>query len=159
MLLNLIDILKDFYKYEYDDNYEPDYYYWNYTQTDSSGYFSINIAEGIVSFSTHSDDYYYFINPYFGWVGPLEIKTNEFETTWTNLSLMSRPPESSIIKGKVINRLTEEPIENIIVFFYWYKHPYFNDFDWAITDSSGNYLLNVPPGFPPYAAEINPGSL
>jgi hypothetical protein len=137
----------DFYQYEYG----PGYTDWNYTLTDSSGYFSINVAAGEKSLFIHADDYYY--NEFFS----IGLDMGEYEVVWYNISFISRPPENSVIRGDITDELTGNPIENAIILLITFSHPFMFDLDWTITDSSGRYLINVPPGYPPYALYFSEG--
>ena len=115
---------------------------WNFTKTDSSGYFRINVAKGEGDLWIHSEDYYY--NLYnFGWSSFLEDEDIYFE----EINLLSRPQESSIITGTITDKETNEPLENVIVVKYCLSHPYIFDIDWTTTDSSGNYHFDIPPGY------------
>jgi len=123
----------------------PGYTDWNYTQTDSSGYFCINVAPGEKDFFIHSDAHYYY-----ELLGSISFNIDENEIFWTNITLLSRPSEKSEIIGEITNKLTGEPIENAILLLISFSHPLMFDVDWAITDSTGHYQINVPPGYPPY---------
>ncbi len=124
---------------------------WNYTYTDSSGYFSINVAAGEEDLFIHSDDYYY------NEIGFIGFNIEEYELLWKNVSLISRPPENSAIIGDITDELTKNPIENAIILLITFSHPFMFDIDWTVTDSSGHYLINVPPGYPPYALFLSEG--
>ena len=139
----------DIHRYEYMVGYID----WNYTHTDSSGYFSINVAAGEEDLFIHSDDYYYNELSFIGF----NINIGEYEVLWTNVSLISRPPENSVIRGDITDELTGNPIENAIILLITFSHPFMFDVDWTVTDSSGHYLINVPPGYPPYALFLSEG--
>jgi len=83
---------------------------WNYTQTDSSGYFCINVAPGEKDFFIHSDNHYYY-----ELLGSISFNIDENEIFWVNMTLLSRPSEKSEIIGEITNKLTGEPIEKAIL--------------------------------------------
>ena len=120
----------------YDDQ---GHFIFNYTHTDSSGFYSMNVAEGKIVACTFSADGYFSESIW-------DYNISENETLWINISLYPIPLENSIICGYITNELTEAPIENARFHFYWrdnQEHSYSND---TYTNSSGFYSMNVATG-------------
>jgi hypothetical protein len=136
----------DFSSFDYPGWYES----WNYTQSDSSGYYNINVAAGSHDLWIHSDNHYYNEFSLFQYYDLLD-DVGENEVVWYNFSLVYRPEENSVFKGKIRDNSTDKPIENVLLIFAWFPNLCMIDIDWTITDSCGNYQLNVPPGYPPMA--------
>jgi hypothetical protein len=114
------------------------YYDWNYTCTNSSGFYSVNIAAGDIILYSDADGYYG--NSVAKW----DISENE--TLWINLSLVPLPPENSTVCGYITDNVTKNPIENANVGLGWYDgqgHYYQN---YTSTNSSGFYSMNVAAG-------------
>jgi len=112
---------------------------WNYTSTNPSGFYSINVPTA---------DEAYFYSDADGYYNNASMKHNisENETLWINSSLYPIPPENSIICGYITNELTETPIENARFHFHWRDnqgHSYSND---TYTNHSGFYSVNVSEG-------------
>ena len=112
--------------------------YWNATNSDSIGYYNINVAPGEIDLIFDSSDY---IPKYLE-----EFNINEFETVWINASMTQRPPENSKICGIITDSLTHDPIENVRVYLEWRDEDR-NILEYSsITDSSGYYSMNIAAG-------------
>ena len=114
------------------------YYDWNYTCTNSSGFYSVNIAAGDILLYSDADGYYD--------NSVTKYNISENETLWINLSLVPLPPENSTVCGYITDNVTENPIENANVGLGWYDgqdHYYQN---YTSTNSSGFYSMNVAAG-------------
>ena len=114
------------------------YYDWNYTCTNSSGFYSVNTAAEVILLYSDADGYYG------NSVTKYDISENE--TLWINLSLVPLPPENSTVCGYITDNVTENPIENANVVLSWYGdqgHYYQN---YTFTNSSGFYSMSVAAG-------------
>jgi Carboxypeptidase regulatory-like domain/Bacterial Ig domain len=115
------------------------HFVFNYTHTDSSGFYSMNVAAGKIWVCTAFADGYFSESIW-------EYNISENEALWINISLYPIPPENSTVCGYITNELTEEPIKNARFHFYWEDnqgHFYSND---TYTNSSGFYSMNVAAG-------------
>jgi hypothetical protein len=115
------------------------HFVFNYTHTDSSGFYSINVAAGKIWICTFFADGYFSES-----IWDYNISKNE--TLWINISLYSIPPENSIICGYVTDEITGAPIENASVGLYWNDGQGHNVWNYISTDSSGFYSMNVAAG-------------
>jgi len=114
-------------------------YDWNYTCTNSSGFYSINVSTaGDAYFYSDADGYYS--------NATMEYNINENETLWLNISLDPRRPENSTVCGYITDNVTKEPIENACVDLYWSDDQGHFVFNYTHTDSSGFYSMNVAAG-------------
>jgi len=114
-------------------------YDWNYTCTNSSGFYSINV-------STAGDAYFYSdVDGYYS-NATMEYNISENETLWLNISLDPRRPENSTVCGYITDNVTKEPIENACVDLYWSDDQGHFVFNYTHTDSSGFYSMNVAAG-------------
>jgi len=124
-------------------NNDQGHFVFNYTHTDSSGFYSMNVAAGKIVVCTVSADGYF---SEFIWDYYIDYNISENETLWINISLYPIPPENSTVCGYITNELTEAPIENARFHFYWgdnQGHSYSND---TYTNPSGFYSINVAAG-------------
>ena len=114
-------------------------YDWNYTCTNSSGFYSINVpTEGYAYFYSDADGYYN--------NATMKHDISENETLWINISLDPRRPENSTVCGYIADNVTKEPIENACINLYWNDdHGHFV-FNYTYTDSFGFYNINMPAG-------------
>ena len=112
------------------------YYDWNYTCTNSSGFYSVNIAAGDILLYSDADGYYG------DSVAKYDISENE--TLWINLSLVPLPPENSTVCGYITDNVTENPIENAYVSLNWHDGHFYQNY--TFTNSSGFYSMNVAAG-------------
>jgi len=123
------------------DLYWHDEYYhwnWNYTFTDSSGFYWMNVAKGEIQIDVYADGYFS------NWTDWYTI--GEYEILWINVSLDPRPPENSIVCGFVINESDGSPYEDAWVDLYWQDDYGHYDWNFTFTDSSGFYWMNVAAG-------------
>jgi len=112
------------------------YYDWNYTCTNSSGFYSVNIAAGDIFLYSDADGYY--------GNSVTKYDISESETLWINLSLVPLPLENSTVCGYITDNVTENPIENAYVGLNW-RDGYFYQ-NYTSTNSSGFYSMNVAAG-------------
>jgi hypothetical protein len=111
---------------------------WNYTLTDSSGYYHMNVAAGEIMLYLYK---YGYLGEHTEWV-----EIGEYETLWMNFSLYPHPPENSIVCGFVNDSETGLPIENAYINIDWRDdlgHSYGNG---TFTNSQGYYTINVAAG-------------
>jgi 5-hydroxyisourate hydrolase-like protein (transthyretin family) len=124
---------------DWEDSYGN--YDFNYTYTDSQGFYSMNVAEGIIKLYFYENGYY---SNYWPEYGNYNISANE--TIWVNLSLKPHPPENSILKGYITDSETEEPIYNASIYVTWRDDEGHYDNNRTFTDSFGFYSMNVANG-------------
>jgi ribosomal protein S17E len=118
---------------------DPMHYDWNYTCTNSSGFYSINVSTtGDAYFYSGADGYYS--------NAIMEHNISEHETLWINISLDPRRPENSTVCGYITDNVTKETIENACVNIYWNDDQGHFVFNYTHTDSSGFYNMNVAAG-------------
>jgi len=83
----------------------------NDTDTNSSGFYVMNVAAGQIRVSAQANGYFKNKTKY--------VPIEEFETLWINLSLELRPPENSIVCGYITDSKTNKPIKWAIVDLIW----------------------------------------
>ena len=111
---------------------------WNYTYTDSLGFYSMNVADGEIQLDLYADDYFYNYTDWF--------EIDEYETLWLNVSLHPRPPENSIVCGFVTDESDGSPIEDAWVYLECQDDYGHWDWNYTYTDSLGFYSMNVAAG-------------
>jgi len=116
------------------DNWDGD---WNETFTDSTGFYSFNVAAGNVMIFAEAEGY-------------LTARTDRFnigdyELLWVNLSLELHPPENSEVFGYITDAETGYPIKDANVILQWgnWIERYWNE---TFSDSSGFYSINAAAG-------------
>jgi hypothetical protein len=114
------------------------HYNWNYTFSNTSGFYKINTAAGKIQLDVYADEYFYNYTYYYN------ISKND--TLWINVSLDPYPPENCIVCGYITNLLTGGPVENGTVEIYWRDNQ--GNYIWNYTNSSdsGFYLINTAAG-------------
>ena len=114
------------------------HYYGNYTYTDSSGYYSINVAAGVIDLYVEADGYFRKYTD--------DYDIGEYETLQIDISLVPIPPENSVVHGYVTNEQTGDPLEDAYVRLSWIDNQghYYGNYTYA--DSSGYYSMNVAAG-------------
>ena len=115
-------------------------YDWNYTCTNSSGFYSIDVS------STVGDAYFYSDSDGYYSSTIVEYNISENETLWINLSLNPRRPENSTVCGYITDNVNGEPIENAEFDIYWNDDQGNNVWNHTCTDSYGFYSINVAAG-------------
>ncbi len=113
-------------------------FYENDTNTDSFGFYSMNVPSGRYRITVYADGYLSEES------GPHEIDENE--TAWVNFSLSPRPPENSVICGIITDEGTGSPINGVNISLLWQGGQdqfYRND---TISDHTGFYYMNVAAG-------------
>jgi len=118
---------------------DKDHNSYNNTYSDSSGFYSINVAAGII-------DPDYSCEGYFSSCSWDQYNIGEQEVMWFNVSLYPKPPESSVIMGYVTDELTGEPINGAEVEVNWEGDGDHYDYNYTFSDSFGFYCMNVPAG-------------
>jgi hypothetical protein len=114
-------------------------FYINNTVSDYLGFYQMNVAEGSITLEVEANGYF---QEYIE-----EIAISDFETLWFNFSLISSPPENSVLCGYITDEETGYPINNARVTIEWVdaslNHEYQNQ---TFSDSSGFYSINVASG-------------
>ncbi|UCD13183.1 MAG: carboxypeptidase regulatory-like domain-containing protein [Thermoplasmatales archaeon] len=113
-------------------------YDWNYTYTNSSGYYRMNVAAGEIILYVYASGY---LNENTDW-----MDIGDYETLWVNFSMYPRPPENSIVCGYVNDSETGLPIEYANVNLHWRDDLGHNYYNYTPTNSSGYYSINVAAG-------------
>jgi len=118
---------------------EQEQSYSNETVSDSSGFYSLNVAAGIIDLEVEANGYFReHIN---------EVTISDYETLQVDISLMSKPAETSVLCGFITDKDTGAPINDARVTIYRVDielgNEYEND---TTTDESGFYSINIPPG-------------
>jgi protocatechuate 3,4-dioxygenase beta subunit len=116
------------------------HYYHNDTYSDSSGFYSINVAAGDFKLDFEADRYYSNSSE--------DYNIGEYETLWVNTSLCPYPPENSVVCGYVTDASTGDPIEDAYVglSLNWWDDQGHHDWNSTHTDSSGYYSMSVAAG-------------
>jgi hypothetical protein len=113
-----------------------DHYDSNNSDADSNGYYSMNVARGIIYISAGISGYFYEDRD--------EINIEENATVRIDFSLDRRPVENVIIKGFITDDLTNEPLMNAYILMSWNDgdgHHYVNR---TQSDKEGFYQIHVP---------------
>jgi parallel beta-helix repeat protein len=111
----------------------------NYTSTDATGYYEMNVAPGTVNIFASA--YGYESN----FTGDFNIL--EGQRIWKNLTLMPTPPpppDNATIIGHVYDNETNETIANASIYLDWETSSGQSGWNWTTTNSSGYYEINVP---------------
>ena len=108
-------------------------WYWNYTSTNESGYYEMNLPKG--EFEVYVSKYGYESNS-------TKISVDADSVKWLNISLEPPAPENAVIKGYVLNS-TGEPILHANVNVNKYNGYYYNS---THTNLTGYYEINVADG-------------
>ena len=114
------------------------HYYGNYTYTDSSGYYRMNVAAGRIDLYARADGYYSEHTD--------NYDIGEYETLQIDIALYPKPPENSVVHGYVTDEETGDPIEDAYVNLDWQDDQGHYDCNYTYTDSSGYYRMNVAAG-------------
>ena len=113
-------------------------YYYNHTYSNSTGFYSLNVAAGEIRENIYAEGYLNVYGSYF--------LIDEYETLWLNVSMTPFPPENSIVCGYITDDMTDEPIDDADVNLEWTDGQ--GNYDWNHThaNSSGFYKMNVATG-------------
>ena len=115
-------------------------FYYNYSYTDSLGFYSMNIAAGETRILAFHEEY-------FTEAWPHEFyDLSENETIWGNISAHPRPIENSVIYGYIYDSETGDPLENAIAEFHWNVGKYPSYTNITYTDSEGYYSIDAAAG-------------
>jgi hypothetical protein len=114
-------------------------HYFNETKSDSSGFYSINIAPGEVELEIRSDDYFpEFID---------HINVPDDENLEFDFELFARPAETAVVCGYITDAETGNPIDDARVTLEWIDHELERDYNNDThSDPSGFYCINIAPG-------------
>ncbi|KYK23895.1 hypothetical protein AYK21_01925 [Thermoplasmatales archaeon SG8-52-2] len=118
---------------------EFDQFYMNETSSESDGFYSINVAAGLIDLEVEASGYFRDDID--------ETIILDYETYWFNFSLIPRPKENSVVCGYITNNETGDPINNIEIEFEWLDittgYRYDND---TRTDLTGYYRIDIASG-------------
>ena len=111
---------------------------WNYTRTDSQGFFLFNVAKGYVTLRYFSHEYLYEKTEVFN------IK--EQDVLWINNTLESIPPETVIVCGYIRDLTTNESLDDLFVDLEWIDSD--GRLYWNYTEGNqyGFFSMNIAPG-------------
>lgn len=113
--------------------------YRNETVSDQSGFYSMNVAAGVIDLDVEAIGY--FPEHMDG------ITISDYESIQLDFSLVYRSGETSVLCGFITDKDTGTPINDARVTIEWVDielgHGYEND---TATDVSGFYSINIPPG-------------
>ncbi len=114
------------------------HYYYNYTNSNKSGFYLMNVAAGKIRIYVYAQGYFYEYTDYYN--------ISENETLWVNITLFPRLKETSIVCGYITDSLTEDPIEGAEVELYWQDNQGHSDWNYTYSNKSGFYLINTAVG-------------
>ncbi|MCD6481167.1 MAG: carboxypeptidase regulatory-like domain-containing protein [Thermoplasmata archaeon] len=129
--------LKDvevYLRWEDDEGHEE----WNYTYSNESGFYSINVAKGRIYLSFYSYGYFRKYLP--------DLSVEENETVWLNISLYPFPVENSVVCGYVYDESTGEPISHASVYLYWEGEKGYEIWNSTVTNEDGFYSIKTAAG-------------
>jgi len=116
-----------------------DEFYMNETFSEIDGFYSINVAAGIIDLEVEANGYFRDDID--------EMVIQDYETYWFNFSLIPRPKENSVVCGYITDNKTGNPINYVRIEFEWLDittgYRYDNE---TQTDSSGFYKIDIAPG-------------
>ena len=111
---------------------------WNATHTDESGFYTINVAAGMIKLHFDTDAYFSKSTGY--------IDISENEKLWQNVSLTPRPEENTAICGYINDEVSGEPIKDVEVYLRWEDDEGHEEWNYTYSNESGFYSLNVAKG-------------
>ena len=118
------------------DNMDKGHIDWNYTFTDPSGYYEINVADSdfqIQAYSyLHADD----------WSHHDHIEVGEI--SWWNTTLYKIPPQTAMVCGYINDLNSDDPIYRADIMLYWDEGYHYRKY--TVTDDLGFYKIKSPPG-------------
>lgn len=118
------------------DNMEQHHTDWNYTFTDSSGYYEINVADSdfqITAYSyLHADDWSY------------HDSIEKGEVYWWNTTLYKIPSQTAMVCGHITDLNSDNPVNRADIMLYWDEDHYYRKY--TVTDELGFYKITSPPG-------------
>ena len=118
---------------------EFDQFYLNETLSESDGFYSINVAAGLIDLEVEANGYFRDDID--------EMVIQDYETYWFNFSLMPRPEENSVICGYITDNETGDPINYIRIEFEWLDITTGNRYENETrSDSSGFYKIDIASG-------------
>ncbi|UCF49119.1 MAG: caspase family protein [Thermoplasmatales archaeon] len=111
---------------------------YNWTITESDGFYNLGIPEGYFFLDFRNDDYFYYETEMY--------EINKSEILWLNVTLKKIPPENAVVCGYLKNSETNEPMYDALVKIEWHNDE--GDMYWRYkhTDSSGFYQINIVAG-------------
>jgi hypothetical protein len=111
---------------------------WNYSYTNSAGFYSMSVAAGEIRLNVYASGYF---QESTGW---LEI--GDYDLVWMNFSLYPVPPEKSVVCGYVLDSDTSLPIELADVSLHWRDDQGHHLYNSSFTNSAGFYSMSVAAG-------------
>jgi len=118
------------------DNMDKGHIDWNYTFTDPSGYYEINVADSDFQIQAYS---YMHAND---WSHNDHIEKGEIY--WWNTSLYKIPPQTSMVCGYINDLNSDDPIYRADIMLYWDEGYHYRKY--TVTDDLGFYKIKSPPG-------------
>ncbi|MCK5030172.1 MAG: carboxypeptidase regulatory-like domain-containing protein, partial [Thermoplasmatales archaeon] len=112
--------------------------YTNSTESNSSGYYSLNVANGSIRLSAYIDNYFTESSGYFN--------ISDYEDMRLDLYLDKRPPQNSVIFGFVFDKKTGEQIVDTFIHLNWKGEIGYIIWNHSFTDDTGFYSMNVAEG-------------
>ncbi len=111
--------------------------YWNYTSTNESGFYSLNVAKGELYLSFSADGYFgeHMDN----------VSVGENERIWLNISLYPIPEENALLCGYVKDE-EGKALQNASVYLTWEDNKGNEMWNYTETDENGFYSFHVAPG-------------
>ena len=122
--------------------YENGFGIYNITQTDSYGFYSINVPSEEIEISISIDDVRYY--DFYEWFEYIIIEENGVR--WINITLEPRPEKNSILCGYVKNKDTGEPVNNAYIEINLRDENGHYSWDEIYTDSNGYFTINIAAG-------------
>jgi len=113
-------------------------FYQNNTNSDSFGFYSMNIPAGRYRITVYADGYCGDES------GPYEVDENEI--LWVNFTLYPHPLENSVVCGYITDSSTNDPIEGVNISLFWQGEQfqfYRND---TVSEQNGFYTMKVAAG-------------
>jgi hypothetical protein len=114
------------------------HYVHNYTYTDSTGFYMIDVAPGEIEINTYKKDYF---NED---IERFIIENNE--TMILDFQLISRPIEKSVVFGYIYDYNTGHPIDDVSVWIDWEGLGGYEYFNHTSSNSTGYYEFNIASG-------------
>jgi protocatechuate 3,4-dioxygenase beta subunit len=114
------------------------HYDYNYTQTNSMGFYSMDAAAGEIRLYVYADEYLY---DYTDWT-----TLDDNEILWINMSLEPKPSQTSVVKGYITDAMTGDPIGDEYVDLSWRDNQGHYDYNYTQTNSMGFYSMDAAAG-------------
>jgi len=121
-------------RWEDDEGHED----WNYTYSNESGFYSINVAKGSIYLYIYSHGYFREYLP--------DLSVEENETMWLNISLHPIPVKNSVVCGYVYDESTGEPISHASIDLHWEDDRGYEMWNSTFTNEDGFYSIKTAAG-------------